>query len=70
MEDIKKIKTKFIHVVNEQENEDGSYSFDIEADEDTLNSLRQSAKREQLSLEQFIEKSFKEFIENIKNNEK
>lgn len=70
MEDIKKIKTKFIHVVNEQENEDGSYSFDIEADEDTLNSLRQSAKKEQLSLEQFIEKSFKEFIENIKNNEK
>lgn len=70
MEDIKKIKTKFIHVVNEQENEDGSYSFDIETDEETLNSLRQSAKREQLSLEQFIEKSFKEFIENIKNNEK
>lgn len=65
----KTTKEKFINVINERENEDGSYSFDIEADEETLNSLRKAAKREQLSLEEFIEKSFKEFIENIKNNE-
>lgn len=68
MEDIKKIKTKFIHVVNEQENEDGSYSFDIEADEDTLNSLKEAATKENLTFNQFIEKSLKEFIEKLQQD--